>query len=69
MYYELTNCKIVMLNQQVQVNKVTSNCTLYKAQTKLILNTNFSCPNTKILINILTNQTFVAALISMHICP
>ena len=35
LYYKLTNCKVGMLtNQEVQVNKVTSNCTLYKSQVK-----------------------------------
>ena len=61
MYYELTYCKI-----EVQVNKVTSNCTLYKTQTKFILSTNFCHPSTKMSTNIRTSQIYVAAFIPMN---
>ena len=47
LYYKLTNCKVGMLNnQEVQMNKVTSNCTLYKTQAKRIPNTDYCHLNT-----------------------
>ena len=64
LYYELANCKIGLLKpRSTGVNKVTSNCTLYKTQVKQTLNTNFCYPSTKMLTNIQVNQIFLAALI------
>ena len=49
LYYKFTNRRVI---QEVQVNKVTFNCILFKTQVKRILSTGFCYLNTKILTSI-----------------